>query len=87
MARDDRDLLRAMLRCSLDAWTQVRRLAEEIGFFGFSRDYWRWGEDFVAPRAEWRVPVDSWVSGEGVWKLELGSGGLWRELADEVNFG
>ena len=32
-------------------------------------------------------PVGSWVSGEGVWRLELGSGGLRRELADEVNFG
>lgn len=68
----------------LDARTQVRRLAEEIGFFGFSRDSQRWGEVFVAPRAKWRVLVDSWESRVGVWMLGLGR---WRPVVEVGRLG
>ena len=86
-AREDRDPLQAMLWCFLDARTQACRLAEEVGSFGCCRDYQRWGERSVAPRAEWRALVDFWVSGKCVWRLELGCGGLCWKVADGSDFG
>ena len=38
---------------------------------------------YVAPQADRKVPAYFWVSGDGFWKVELGSGGLFRELAGE----
>ena len=40
------------------------------------------GGRILSPRAEWRALVDSWVSGEGYWRLELGCGVLCWKLAD-----
>ena len=81
VARGRLERLHVVFRSSLNARKEVLKLDGRSGTFGFSRDYRRWGEDFVAPRAEWRVLVDSWVSGEGCWRVELGGGGLEREFA------
>ena len=42
---------------------------------------------FVAPQAEWRRPVGSWVLGEASWGVEFGHGGLRMELAVGLIFG
>ena len=44
----------------------------------------RWGEDSVAPRAEWDLLVGCWRFGGGEWVLELGFGGQQRKIAGEV---
>ena len=41
----------------------------------------------MAPRAERRLPVDCWASGEGEEVFELDRGMLWRKLASWVDFG
>ena len=78
------DLLHGVLRSSLDAWKGVLKPVEEIACVGWTASRLRWGECRVAPRAERKVPVGSWMLSEGVWRLGLGSGDLWRELVDVV---
>ena len=87
MAREGWKLILVLLRCSLDARTGVLQTGRRDGCFGFSKNRRRWVEVSVAPRAERRVPVGSWESGEGFWKLGLDSGGLWWIFAGVVDFG
>ena len=84
--RERCDRLSEVFRSSLDLWNEASQPGGELGFCGFSRDRLRWGVDFVAPQASWRVPANFWRSGEGFWVAELGRGGLERKFADEGDF-
>ena len=87
VAREDQAPLQVMLQSFMDAQMRACRPEEEVGSFGCCRVCRRWGEGSVAPRAEWRAPVDCWMFGEGDGRFELGCGVLWRKFAGWVIFG
>ena len=71
VARECLELLRGVLRSSLEGWSEVLKLSGRNDTFGCCRNSWRWGEVYVALWADWKVVVDFWSFGECFWGVEL----------------
>ena len=73
------------LHTSLRSSLNDRRVAVKIGtinrFSGFTAGHQRWRWMSAALWLKWRSPVDSWMLGDGVWRVRLGRGLLEKEIA------
>ena len=81
VARECLELLRGVLRSSLEGWSEALQTGAMNGTFGCAEGRLRWGEMYAALWAERKLPVDFWSFGDGVGMLRLVCGGLERELA------
>ena len=81
MARVSLELLRGVLRSLLNGWSEASTTGGRNDDFECTAGRLRWGRRFVAPWAERRLPVNSWMLGDGVGGLRLVCGGLRKEMA------